>query len=267
MSLEDLGSKVLSTSAVSHLVGGFMGAVRARRQNHAREITGAGSLYVSKDDVLAAAAKFDSDLRNFIVEIDDNPVFAERRYSMESNPKAAAKMESDVRKAHQALVTNLSGVVFDWDGVTDAELVKKEEWGKVTPEDLGYYRTLKKMWSAGSNELEIVQSFHERLRELRSQYEKLGYKLYTKQTDKPGLEGLPWKWILGTVAALGAAYVGYTIWKGVQITRTVSSLSGVAARLAPPMTVPMSGPVTEPTGPGSHIPSRGPARTLITGHV
>ncbi len=165
--------------------------------------TGA-SFYVSNDEVQNEADFFDTDLNNFLIEVDENPVFGLRQYEKFD--------DADKKSKHQKFVTAASGLVYNWRGDDDEQMGKFDFFP-------GYYRNLKKTKWAGSTEMAEIKAFEKNLNDLREQYKSLGYKLDIKpvelpsgqKKDIPGLGGMdiPWGWILGAgVVVVGAIVIG-----------------------------------------------------------
>jgi len=160
--------------------------------------------YVSNDEVQSEADFFDTDLNNFLIEIDENPVFGLRQYE---------KFTDEAKKAqHQKFVTAISGLVYDWRGDDDEQMGKFDFFP-------GYYRKLKKSNWAGSTEMAEIKAFEKSLNDRREQYKSLSYKLDIKpveppsaqKKDIPGLNGMdiPWGWITVVgVVVVGAIVVG-----------------------------------------------------------
>lgn len=186
-----------------------------------RTITGA-----SGSDVMNEAAKFDSDLRTFMVQLDGDPILVKRLYYTPGFDEAK-------KEQYLAFLSVLSGISYDWWGDDDAVYVKIKD---PTDEQKGYYRVLKDMWYRDSDDYNRVLAFEDRLADAIKLYEKIsGNKLVAKPTiPKVSLDPTKWSpaqivWsVLGLVGLVGAGYVGFQIWKVKRFT------SGTARAALPP---------------------------------
>jgi len=192
------------------------------------------AVWVSSETVADAAKTFDSDLRNFVEEVSENPNFGKRGYM-----QAPAKEKA----THSAFHTALSSITYDWWGVSDGD---EQVWldaarqGRKSagplwsgsdddvlesiykPEQLGFYKRLRirtgqKLTTVGSAEFGAIMSFRERLKQVRAAYKGLGYNLTSPMSPDPAT---PHTWIDRAVTALqwtaGAVIVGgigYMVWR------------------------------------------------------
>lgn len=153
---------------------------------------GVGAVWVDGDEVKRRAALFDDALWKFNQDADNNPVFAKRLW--EAYPPAQ-------KTAHEAFITNLSSVDYDWQG-------------DGTDEVPGYYKKLKGMLWLGQAELSTVQDYEARLDSLRKQYKKLNYKETIPAGPDPEKNAgtddqVSWTWVKWVVVlGIGAYIIG-----------------------------------------------------------
>lgn len=151
-------------------------------------------LFTSKEQVLAKAREFDSNLRVFLSEIRSNPVFRDLLFT---------KMPHAEKVRHEAFATSYAALDDDWNGSGEKD-------------DPGYYKGLKSQWVVDGTDYEDVERFEERLSQLMSDYEALGYKVIIrpappKEDGSGGLGGVE-KSLTNIVYLVGigfALYVGF----------------------------------------------------------
>jgi len=190
--------------------------------------------WVSSETVMDFAKAFDSDLRNFNGEVDDNPNFGKRGY---------LQAPEDQKATHEAFGAALSALEYDWWGVSEGNESVWEEaiadgrkragalWkgddGDVLeaiykPEELGFYKRLrirmgKTLTSIGAAELAAIRGYRARLKQIMTVYKALGYDLLTRLSPEPpvpktGLDAAitAIEWVAGAVVVGG---LGYMVWR------------------------------------------------------
>lgn len=159
-----------------------------------------GGVYVSNAEVHTEADFFDTDLNNFLIEVDENPVFGLRQYE---------KFDDEKKKSeHQKFVTAASGLVYDWRGDDDEQKGTLDFFP-------GYYRYLKDKSWGGATEMSEVKAFEASLKSLKKMYTDLGYKLTIPDVKppsdpsfKPPPVDIPWGWItIGGVVIVGGIVI------------------------------------------------------------
>ena len=184
------------------------------------------AIYTSTDDVMSEAQKFDSDFHNFREEVNGNPIAANRLYE---------KYPPGERSHWEAFKSNFSSLVWDWDGDPKVD----EKFESPTAEQLGYYRLLKTMWSAGSSEMARIKEFEARLGQLIAQYKSLGQTLFNEPV-KPPKDPAAVPWPVGTIlmaiggvlAAVGLGYAGFQVWKIKRFTEPTSKVPRMLGQMS-----------------------------------
>lgn len=131
-------------------------------------VRGGARVGASATLTLQRAAEFDSDLRAFVNEVDDNPLFGKKKYTT---------LPADQKQKHAAFVSTLSGITYDWWGDPD-ELKGTKDYSP------GFYRELKDtMWVSDGDLANVIQ-FENRLAHARGMYKAIGYKSYSEPAKK-----------------------------------------------------------------------------------